>query len=507
MLKLVPIDSVKPSTYNPRKADVERLDILELSLRKLGFVLPLFADANGEILSGHQRHLVAKERLGLKHVPVFFTEEMDIADRKAINIAFNRGTNDLNISDTPTNMTEALAKANLVESSQMVEDRDLQDRSFYRCLNSRPVLVSELVDANRGCWINYARNMARMLKRKKVDMAVVCTPDNKVVNGIGRLQYAAEKKVERIEVIYISHEEAALSHAMLNLLSMDFDIHTRYEDLLRYNSFRRARRARSSLGQGFIFAVAPNSRSKDFDVETDTNSKLWKRTYGRNVVDFGAGHLTETHLLRGIGVNVTPFEPYRLGENGNINKDESIDLAIGFLEQVRSGKKFDSVFISSVLNSVPFAADRRKIACICAALCGPKTRLYACASSSTDSTSLNVTKGSDGLAQRQSTYATFGLDYEDGITIGDFQEKPKVQKYHSPSEFYALFKHYFQTVRVEDSLNNVRATCMTVDFKAVVKDLKAALEFEFNLPYPDGSKMGLTTMAIEAFEKRLGVKL
>ncbi|WP_210437914.1 hypothetical protein, partial [Vibrio crassostreae] len=129
---------------------------------------------------------------------------------------------------------------------------------------------------------------------------------------------------------------------------------------------------------------------------------------------------------------MAPFEPFRLGENNEINKAESVEIAKQFLETVKSGKRFSSVFISSVLNSVPFAGDRQKIACLCAALCDSKSRLYACASSATGSTSLRMVKGTDGLAERQSTYATFALDYEEGITIGDFQEKPKVQKYHTP---------------------------------------------------------------------------
>ena len=35
----------------------------------------------------------------------------------------------------------------------------------------------------------------------------------------------------------------------------------------------------------------------------------------------------------------------------------------------------------------------------------------------------------------------------------------------------------------------------------------AALDFEFELPYPDGSRMGLSKRAREAFEHRLGIKL
>ncbi|WP_394239895.1 ParB N-terminal domain-containing protein [Vibrio astriarenae] len=506
MLRLVSLTKIKPSTYNPRKADPQRLDILELSIRKLGFLLPLFADKSGEILSGHQRHHVC-ERMGISQAPIKYTEPMSLADRKGLNIAFNRGTNDLDMADTPVNMTEALARANLQEAAAKLPDKKESDKDFFRCLYSKSVSVDRLVDANRGRWVNYARNMARMLYGKGVTMPLVCTPDDKVVNGIGRLQYAAEKKWPRIEVVYISYEEADLCHAMLNLLSMDFDIHNRYEDLLRFNSFRRARRTRTELGQGFIFAVAPALRSRHFDIHDPKSARLWKKTHGTAIVDFGAGHLTETEILRSIGVNVTPFEPYRLGENSEINKEESVAIARLFLDTISKGKRFTSIFISSVLNSVPFEEDRKKIVCLCAALCDEKTHLYAAASSVTGSTSLRMVQGVGGLAERQTTYATFALDYEEGITIGDFQEKPKVQKYHTPSEFYDLFKHYFKTVNVQDRNNNVRAVCKTLNRGAIMRDLRKAIEFEFDLPYPDGSRMGLVDEALRAYSKRLGVDL
>lgn len=58
-MKLVDVTEIEPSTYNPRIADPARLDLIELSLRKLGFLLPLYATPDGEIISGHQRHHVA----------------------------------------------------------------------------------------------------------------------------------------------------------------------------------------------------------------------------------------------------------------------------------------------------------------------------------------------------------------------------------------------------------------------------------------------------------------
>jgi hypothetical protein len=71
--------------------------------------------------------------------------------------------------------------------------------------------------------------------------------------------------------------------------------------------------------------------------------------------------------LRQAGIDCTPFEPYRLGPWG-INKAESIELARAFLAEVAAGKEWTSIFIASVLNSVPFREEREHIACLCAAL-------------------------------------------------------------------------------------------------------------------------------------------
>ena len=68
-IEICDINDVRPSTYNPREADTGRLNLIEWSLRKFGFLLPIYADNEGEILSGHQRHLVA-QRMGAKRIPV-----------------------------------------------------------------------------------------------------------------------------------------------------------------------------------------------------------------------------------------------------------------------------------------------------------------------------------------------------------------------------------------------------------------------------------------------------
>ena len=78
-IELLPVSALRPALYNPREADAERLELVRLSLRKLGFLLPLVATTDGEILSGHQRHAVAVD-MGITRVPVL---RVDVPEKKA----------------------------------------------------------------------------------------------------------------------------------------------------------------------------------------------------------------------------------------------------------------------------------------------------------------------------------------------------------------------------------------------------------------------------------------
>ena len=362
-MKLVNVKDIAPSTYNPRVADPKRLDLIELSLRKLGFLLPLYATPDGEIISGHQRHHVAC-RMGASQVPLAVTRPMDLAERKGVNVVFNRATNDLGQSDTVEKINTQLNAADVEKLAKAVPDKEVDSPEFFPCLNAKLHPIAPFLKANQGRWKNYALNLAKTLKRRGIAMPIVATRDYRVVNGIGRLQHYAELGEEQVPVVFITDEEGKLAEAMLNYLSMDFDIHRRYEDLLRHNSFRRLRQVRESLGRGFIFAVAGDATAKSFDVTKPENRDRWIGKFGRCVLDFGAGHLHETRILRSLGVMVTPFEPYRVADSNEIDKEASVALAREFLHAIGTEKlRYSSIFISSVLNSVPFRADREHTPC------------------------------------------------------------------------------------------------------------------------------------------------
>lgn len=503
MIEVVPIGRVQPSTYNPRKADERRLDVVELSLRKLGWLLPVYANRGGEITSGHQRHYVAM-RMGLAVVPVEYIEDCDLATRKALNIVFNRGTNDLRPGTTPKDLTDALNRSNVYALADALPDIPRDADAFMRCARAATVPVDTMCKANAGRWVPYARNISRTLRVHGIVMPIIATRDNVIVNGIGRLEMLAEKKIETAKVVYIEDHERDFANAVLNLLSMDFDIHTRYDDVLRYNSFRRARRVRFELGRGFTFAAFGSTLCKDIDIKNAETQKRWAAVYGRVVLDFGAGHLHETEMLRDAGMDVTPFEPYRVTKGDAIDKEESLALTREFLRVVATGKQWSSIFISSVLNSVPFLQDRQHIIRIVSALCGKTTKVYVAASSRKETGWTNFER--EFLNESSSRLVQFKLDYEPGIALGDISKVPKVQKYHSTHELYELMKSGFETVKVipqDVSVYAIACQARPVD----PDELRKALQFEFELPYPDDSTMGLSSDARAAFSQRLGIAL
>lgn len=111
------------------------------------------------------------------------------------------------------------------------------------------------------------------------------------------------------------------------------------------------------------------------------------------------------------------------------------------------------------------------------------------------------------MTQALSAKTAFVLDYEPNVAIADVLRLPKVQKYHTAREFYDLWITAFRWVKAE----LYQSGCVT----AICKDplpvdagqLRKSIEFEFDLPYPSGERMGLVDEALAAFSERLQIKL
>ena len=92
-LKVLPVMSLKPAEYNPRKklkpGDKEYQKIKD-SITEFGFADPLVVNSDMTIIGGHQRLNVAID-LGYTEVPCAVVD-VDKVREKALNIALNKIT-------------------------------------------------------------------------------------------------------------------------------------------------------------------------------------------------------------------------------------------------------------------------------------------------------------------------------------------------------------------------------------------------------------------------------
>ena len=506
MIERLPADAVLPAAYNPRLADSARLARVELSLRKLGWLLPIYATETEsgvlEILSGHQRHLVATERWGAKHVPVQRCPKFAEEDRRLVNIAFNRGTNDMGSSDTSKTISKTLEATNILKMAAEFPDIDPDSADAMPCMRIKRVAIADLLDSCTGRWVEHSVAVNKVLVRKDIRMPVVIA-GRRVINGVGRIQCAGEAGETEIDAVEIPEDRAELATALMNLLSMDFTIHDRYADLLRYSNSRR-KHSVDNLNRCMVYGLAPKAAAQEFDVQDPNHQRQWKVFYGKTVLDFGAGGGVDTKLMREMGVDATPFEPWSYPINGKEDLDD-IDLAKSrenarhFLSRVRD-TKWDSIFMASVLNSVPFDADRRHLVVLIAALAEPDTCVYPVAASYQD-THLRHVKGGDYVNECAAELIYFALDYEPRIVMTSFNSSAKTQRYFTAAEFYDLWFERFERVRT-DALNGLCRGWVKTPRPLDWKRLEEAIRFEFDLPFPNGERLGLVDEAIDAFQAR-----
>jgi DNA modification methylase len=88
-LEQCPVGQLKPYRNNARTHSPRQIKQIARSIERFGFVNPVLADANGQIIAGHGRVEAAKQ-LGLKSVPVLRIEHLSPAEIRAYTLADNR---------------------------------------------------------------------------------------------------------------------------------------------------------------------------------------------------------------------------------------------------------------------------------------------------------------------------------------------------------------------------------------------------------------------------------
>jgi ParB-like chromosome segregation protein Spo0J len=488
------LSKLRPDEANPRKPDPARLALLALSLRKLGFIMPMFATKAGMILSGHQRLTVAAT-LELKRVPVEYVD-LKQEDLKGVNILFNRGTADWTAFDTGSTGAARLSYPTVVAAAEALPDCEGED---WYALRVRERSVNRLGINLAAQYDKKATVLADSIIRIGVRIPVVVSESGRMVNGIHRLHAAKERGISNWPVIEIPDHLADVAANFLNYLSMDFHVGEEFADLLRYSAYRRPQNNRGAVAKAYRYWANGERTLPDKDSYSRNYWRHFRDIHGDCIIDFGAGMGKVAPFLRGKGIDCIDFEPYRINPEVSISKPDpeySKDRARQFLDEIAARPKITSIFLASVLNSIPFPTDRMEVLCIVHALCGRDTTVYGTCRDISD-----FVYEYGGI--RNANYFVF--DSEPGVRVGDVMRNPKLQKFMTTEEADVMFKRLWNTTQYWPG-GNVFYWRVQAPKGVNTKVLKQALAHEFNLPYEDGTRMGLVDYAHKVFAKRLGVK-
>lgn len=494
----VPTEKHSPDKKNPRKADPARLGLLRLSLRKLGFLMPIFARSeDGKLLSGHQRQRVCLE----EGIPVMPTVYVSLTDEEmmGININFNRVTNDFGAFDTGSTSAGRINMKQVLEALESLPDCDWNHFYANDCANEP---IKELAASCVDKYDKKAIVTAGAFVRMAIKIPLVVSESGRVVNGVYRMFAAIEKGLDEWPVVRIPDEIADVASIVLNYLSMDFHIDDDFKDLLRGGAFRRVSNNRGLLPKTMRFWA--NGEKSVLDRES-YGTGYWvnfRKVHGNSMLDFGAGLCRVAPYLQTKGIDCIDFEPYRVDpvlNEAEPSSSYSRSMAKQFLEQIADPeRKFDSIFLSAVMNSIPFPEDRLKVLVIVHALCGLETTVYG---TCRDMSDFEYEYG----GVRNGNY--FVMDGEPGIRLGDINSRPKIQKFMTQDEAYSYFSRFWTKIEFWPG-GNVFFFRLTGPKGVNLKALGQSLDFEFGeLPFLDGSRMNLAKEARAAFSQRLGRKI
>ena len=493
----VDIDTLHADPKNPRKPDPARMGLLRLSLKKLGFIQPIIATRDGMLLSGHQRTTVANE-IDFKTAAVMYVD-LDEKDLSGFNIVANRATNDFTAFDTGSKAAGRLDIDAVIAAAEALPDFKGEDWFALAC-KSEP--LAPLVQGQADRYDKKSANMALVPYRMGIKIPVVASVSGQIVNGINRAFAALEAGENNWPVIRIPDAHAEVAINFLNYLSMDFHVDSDFEKMLRASAYRRPQNNRGAVPKAMRFWANGERTLQDKDSYSTDYWRKFRDMHGPVVLDFGAGLGKAAPYLQSKSIDAFDFEPYRIDPeagNGIPSPAYSREQAKAFLNRIADPKfHINSIFLCSVLNSVPFLRDRMCVLAIVHALCTRASVTYGTCRDISD-----YVYEYGGI--RNANYFTF--DSEPGVRLGDFMGNPKLQKFHSQDEARVMFETFWKTVEFWAG-GNVFYFRLASPKGVNVKALGQALDFEFGtLPFKDGSTMNLAKEARAAFSKRLMTKV
>ena len=412
----------------------------------------------------------------------------------------HNSTNDFTAFDTGSKAVGRLDMEQLLELMDSFPNYDIGEYGEKWLANSCKEQDIQALFASPQIAEQYdkkAANIAGIVAGRGIRIPLIVTQSGKILNGVHRGFAALEAGVHRWPVITVPEAHGEASTLMLNYLSMDFHVDDDFKKLLRHSAYRRPQNNRGIVPKSYRFWANGERTLLDKDSYSTEYWTKFRGLHGHTLLDFGSGLSKVAPYLRTKGFDAHDFEPFLIDPDSDSKVPSprySKSRARAFLNAISSKElRFDSIFLSSVLNSVPFPEDRLMVLAIVHALCSRKTVVYG---TCRDISDYNY----EYKGIRNANYFTF--DSEPGVRLGDFERNPKLQWFTSQETTKLILSRFWKTVETWPG-GNIHYWRASNPMGVNPTPLARALEFEFDLPYKDGTTMGLADVAKDAFSKRL----
>ncbi len=124
----VPIDDVKPNSYNPNRQDKETMDLLKMSIQEDGFTQPIIATLVQKVIVDGEHRWRAARDLGMEQIPVVFVEMTD-EQMRVSTLRHNRarGSEDIELSTEVLKDLRELGALDWAQDSLMITDDELMN--------------------------------------------------------------------------------------------------------------------------------------------------------------------------------------------------------------------------------------------------------------------------------------------------------------------------------------------------------------------------------------------
>lgn len=462
------INNLTKDVRNPRKADKNLHSLINLSIRKLGLLSPVYINSKGKILSGHQRTTSLKLFKYDEVVAAIVNQKkLDFNSTASINFLFNKVLQNLAHQEADVGQKDFDDLIEYLDSFEDLPDL-LQPLKEMKMVDS-----NELIELNDLSGIEVCKASINLYKSCDAIVPLIVNTDGKVVNTLARLK-AYSEMFNQVPVVYSDRA----TDQVFKVITASYSIEGAGLDVIRIGQRRHF--IKPMLPFVYI-ALMPK---KLYELGKPTLISNYLKEHFPKVLDFGSGNAKQTIKLRQQGCNITLFEPFSLSGDQQFSLLQTYNCIDTFLDSLNENKIFDAVVSNAVLNSVPTEGDLKHVITL--------IKFLASGSKVLSLSSRNTS--SYDTAKNKSSALTLKGKNNSMISSGS---KVKVQNFFDGDDLI----RFFGEGRVKNKGHYTRIVIENPHYKVELKDLLEAVEFEFHLTYQNRKFDDLYEKAVEVFTK------